>query len=132
MKINSKTKRNLKVALQMSRSSDDKFYLRVEDESSGLLMLEVIMDNDGFANLLSTRTARNQQADYYHNDSIGKKLEHKTILVPLKDASRENMEGLYKRVDKENEGWTCDRDSYNNHNYNHTTKLYSVILRRYV
>lgn len=132
MRIIPKVKKNLKVSMQMSRSSNDMFYLRLEDETSGLLIAEVKLDSDAFADLMSTRTTKYLDAEYYHNDSIGKKLEVTTVSLPLKDSNTENMEDLFKRAEKEHKGWVCDRDAYSSHRYDYNEKLYAVTLRRYV
>ena len=115
----------------MSRASNDNFYLRIEDELSGLTILEAELDVDGIADLMSTRTARHQDAQYYHNEGIGKKMEHKSVKIKA-DNLREKMNQIADEAEQQNPGWISDRSSYNSNCYDHKDGTYQLTMRRYV
>lgn len=132
---------DIKVRLQMSRSSNDKWYLYVEDNSSGVRVLEIHMNNDDLAALLSTRHTDPCVASYYPNEAIG--LTHRCKTVPVKysdlggkffsdyDAQEKDLKQLYDYAEQLNPGWEADRSEYNSRLNDRDKKTYEVILRKY-
>lgn len=88
MRIVPSTKRNLNVSIQMSRDSNREWNLRIEDEASSLLILEIKMDHEEFSDLLSTVNTTGK-AKYYANTDIGKELSVKNVTIDLEDISEE-------------------------------------------
>lgn len=143
MRIKSKEKK-IKVRLQLGRDNNRKWHLRIEDEASGLRILEVNFDHEQLSNLISTMETEPCDAEYFGEKEIGKKLEVKTVLVEVQPILKifesynetqrtSDLQYLYNLAEERNPGWKADRDknySYNKHDMQNAT--YTITLRRYV
>jgi hypothetical protein len=134
MRIKPETRRDIKVSMQMSRSSDGNFYLRIVDKASGLMVAEVRMNEVDFSDLMSTRTTPPLECEYYANPNVGKKLEVKRVEVHVenRDLLEKNLKLVYNIAEEDNPGFTADRDDYSFNRYQSSEQTYPVTLRRYV
>lgn len=144
-RIDYRIKRNIKVRVQLCRSSggthEGSFRLSIEDETSGLLILEATMNSDAIADMISSRISGIVSAEYYHNDRIGKRMVNKDTIVDLnliepfpfesydeKEKERD-LKKVYAFAEKLNPGWEADRDKFNSKKY--VKNAYRVTLRKY-
>lgn len=129
--------KKLKVNVRMGRSQsfggDNEFTLNVVDETSNLNVLEVTIDIEGFADLLTNRPAYGEGV-LCVDERIGKTHENQTVLLDLANyGDMKALRKLAKKWEKENPGWKVDAynlDTWNSHNYEN--KKYKVIARRWV
>jgi hypothetical protein len=132
--IDLKTRKDLKVEVQMSRSSNDLFYMRIMDEASDFMIVEVQLNETQFANLMSTRMAEDCKAEYYANPEIGLTQECKSVDVTCenRDLAQSGTEMLYDLAEEDYPGWKADREKYSFRRYDDKNQTYAVFLRRYI
>lgn len=127
--------KRLKTQVQMSRASDDNWYLRVTDQASHSMIVEVVLDAEQFSDLLSTRTAHDVGVIAYDHDKIGNEMENKQVVVP--GLGYDNWRDRFVLVDRflaaNHPEWTPDSlgDQINGHR---TTSDggYEIIIRRWI
>lgn len=140
MKISEKQKK-LDLQMTMTRplggGTRDKFLLRIEDEASGLYVMEIEIDFEGFADLHSSTSAK-ASGTLFTDDRIGKKHENISVYLEVKQtiSSPADMKKINEAADaweEENPGWTIDRDRHwNRYRWDHKTGTYRVIARRWI
>lgn len=143
MRIKSEEKK-IKVRMQMGRDNNRQWRLSIEDQASGLIIVNVSFDHEQLSNLLSTMTTEPCDADYYGDKNIGKRHENKTVQVNLKrlpgvfesydeKTRTRDLRQVYDLAEEDNPGWEADRDEkFNNYRMDRANNTYSVIIRRYV
>lgn len=139
MRINPEVRRDIGVTAQMSRSSDGNFYLTIEDNASGCVIVQVSLDSDAIADLISNRYTQPMPCEYYANPNIGKihtakrvEIGIPTLNPPLFEYSHnyeKDLELVYGLAEHLNPGWTADRDDFNSKRK--TKDGYSVTIRKY-
>lgn len=139
--IDPKTRKDISVRIQMSRCSDDTFNLRIEDNASSFLILEIKLDANNIADMMSNRTSGVAPAEYYPNDKIGKTLLVKDLFIDLGVFDKElfasydgkkrtrDLKQVYDLAEELNPGWAADRQEYRFKC--HVKNTYLVIMRRY-
>lgn len=148
MRIKPNLKRDIKTRLQMSRDSHGFFRLQIEDEGTSLTILDIKMDAEALAALVSTQYTQPVDAEYYHNDQIGKKMVVYTGRFTVSKAGKD----LFKDYDKRDQDmkvllayaekfmkketgheWYADNDSYNYKRVSGEAgkATYELTLRRY-
>lgn len=116
--------------------STDNFYIEISDRRSGCRIVDVTISPKIAADLFSNRTVKGQ-GEVYTSNLIGKKMENKTVHVPIKYNDYTNANLLVKEIDQfvknNHEGWEADTEqSFNFHMWNNNDKTYSVTIRRWV
>ena len=128
-----------KLELQMSRSSDNNFYLEIKGVKSRLMMFRIKIPPEQIADLLSTRIIEVDSAVYSDKtDNWFKKAEHKTMQVSTVGyevfSVKEFENWKEKEISKhEQNGWIADRlGGFNGYKYDNIKRTYEVIFRRWV
>ncbi len=144
MRIDPKTERKIKARVHMSRcySGDHNYFrLTVEDEASGIIIVEVDLNTSAVADLISSRMSDPQEAKYFANPNIGLVHENQNYsvnLTAIHDGLLESFHRgdlhmdliqVYDYAEKKNPGWKADRNDYNSNLK--VNGSYNVILRRY-
>ena len=128
--------KELNVQILMSRPSsndmnvNEYFNIIITDGASRNRFISINIPIDQLANFFSTRITY-ATAKVTISSILGLYHENKTICVkmPGKQLPKE-MSKIFEKAEKDNPGWTADREEYNHHHY--TESGYNVILRRWV
>lgn len=122
----------IKASLQISRNSQDVFHIRVKDEASRQLIVELEIQPADFARALTTLHQSDLSATVGNLSVVGKEkvAERRSVECPLKTYDRDTLEEWLATNAKEY-GWTVDPylGSQNSRSYDGTGKLtlhYSV------
>lgn len=141
MRIDPKTMRYVEVTSVLSRTSRGDFLLCIEDKTSGLIILEISLEPNAIADLISSRMGEPQQAKYYHNNSIGKKKVSKTVQIDLStfetplfqsyDSSVRNrdLKEICSFAETLHPGWSSENKEYSSGA--HKGNKYSVYMYKY-
>ena len=127
----------LDVQIEFSRDSDNMFRLLLADDASRLQIIEVAIDAEQFADMMSSRmTTRRSKAKLYQSDKHGKHHENHTVMLYREPNDYGDMAALQAEAEqwmKDNPGWEID--SYDLENWNtHNAQRdgYAVTARRWV
>ncbi len=128
-----------KIELQMSRRSDNDFYLEIRAMKSRLMMFSIKLPPEKVVDLISSRTLEVDSRVYSEKmDNWFKKMQVKTIQVSTVGYVVFN-EGEFEKWKRrqvsqyEQDGWTVENlDKMNHHKYNSPKGTYEVTFRRWV
>ena len=126
--------KQLKVSMSMHRHMNHGgASLRITDEASNLIILEIEIEDKSMLDLITSRTAY-AKGMLYTSDKIGKVHECKTVLLPcLSYNEEEKLTKEALRWEKDNPEWEIDKPiEWNGHRHDHINKTFRVIARRYV
>lgn len=136
-KIKPKLRKDLNVKLSMSRSSTGKWGLRITDEASGLMIGDIEMTNEQFADLMANMYVDGKM-EYYGSPNIGMIAEHKSIMLKFdknpgygEGEFEKEIEKAASKYEKQNPGWTVERYK-NSRQFNGTNLEYATHAIRYV
>ena len=128
-----KTLKGLGVQMTFSRSYGEagEFRLSIEDKTSGTRIIEVEIPADQVANMVSTRPFEGK-ADLYQSSVIGKVHHNERVKLELIDSTIKCLHAAMEHWEASNPGKKLDEEhSFNHHDYDHSTKTYTVIARWY-
>jgi hypothetical protein len=133
--------RTLKFELLLTRPSGghrnpygpDPFCLRVTDELSGQLLIELEFRADQLADLLSTRAIHGVLGKWRGADKIGTRKETLDIELEVKEAHKDFKQAVksWNKLHQE-EGWTIQKEEFNHHYYDYRSKKYRTHAVRWV
>lgn len=112
--------------------------LTVVDEASGVQFVDIKIEMEAFAYLLSGLARQECEFELRNAENVGKKKWSKTVQVPLPDAT--GKEEFIKEVKRSLEdgnflvgGWRVNdyECESNSHRKNYTKKLFSVTIYKY-
>ena len=116
-------------------SSKDEIHIQIEDELSGIEILDAQMTREALADILTNREAA-CSVELNQSELIGRMRQVKTENVPLDNARFPvELPSAQARILKpfEVDGWIARRrDLENWHNYNSLAKTVSVVFKRWV
>jgi hypothetical protein len=104
------SKKQIEVELSMARSSNGLYYVRVMDETSRTLIVEVEMTGEQYAQALTGLYAGGYKATVGKDLSVvGKRRvsENRTIYAPIKTYDKDKLQAWMKENCQE-EGWEID------------------------
>ena len=103
--------------------------LEVSDDASRVSIVDVEITDEQLGKLLGHYDdGSTYPAKLYGAERVGMKHENRTVAVPC---SRDDFGDIFDAAERENPGWTADRDErWNSHRYDGTA--YRVTLRRWV
>jgi hypothetical protein len=133
---NVKLQGNIQIGMAIGGHGPDFVRIQVEDEKSRCCVIEINLTLEAWAKALANR---NQDCEFtlYGSPNLGKRFEHKTVLIADPDPS-DYMKKLDAKLSKaikafEKDGWTGDiKDFRNHHNYDGKTKKYAIRFVRWV
>jgi hypothetical protein len=112
---------NVPVSVRLSRPSggSDPFVIQVVDENASVVIGEITLGVEAFANLMSSRVATGDGEFYATTlDRIGKKHEHKTVVVSFPTEAIRGKKSPQLIADAlaehEADGWVADTDDLGN------------------
>lgn len=138
MKIE-KNQKNVFVTLQMSRVSstdllrDGCFNLTVNDNISRIRILDVYIKPEELANLISNRHTEPCIAELCLSQNIGKKREHKEVVLELEQATELDLKAhclLWNG--QQTEGWKISEYDMKFNHHRYSKGKYTVSADRYI
>lgn len=134
--IDRKNEKIITVSLMLSRYiNGNSTSLRIEDEASRMLILNLELTDEDMLNLITNRTAYGT-GGFYPTDKIGKLHQHKTVLLPCSGYDHDEEEKLAKKAlcwEKDNPEWKIDKPiKWNGHCHNTKNKTFGVTARQYI
>jgi len=127
--------KKLNVSVLLSRISGgvDEFRLTVTDRDSRLRVIEVTIQPESMADLMSGRQF-NAMAELCANENIGRRHEIMHITLTLSDSNAKALNAAVDAWNAEAEGWAIPARlrEWNSHCFNYRTMVYSLHAERYV
>jgi hypothetical protein len=132
--------RDVQTQIVMARSHGDgvDISISVEDCKSGCHILELRMSLEDFASAV-TGAAAKANGKVYLSDRIGRKLQVKTVYVPMEGdriytLSAESLQSICENwVHHNHSDWSIDRvGNFNHYCYNSKDNTYKVTIRKWL
>jgi hypothetical protein len=130
-----KTKGRITISSVNSSLSDDYINISVTDKVSGTEVVHVKLSHEDFARALTGQGYIPAELQVFKSDNFGKKLEVRTINVPVKlSAYGGNDISLLQEAAKpfEKNGWKLQDSEINSRRYDREGGMYSSTFYRHV